>query len=169
MPDTAKKTFYIYFKENMNELGLPAPASLFGSLTAAVSSIGAMSKYVKTFGTTATISEMVGTLAGGSTAAGGGCVGLATALSEVALAFGGLAAAFYVGACIGSLAVATGKYLSGGLSISDCISTANTHGLQTQWLGNYLNMNPSAIVPGKKIRHHLTSSQFTLVPAKHVA
>lgn len=169
MSDTAEKTFYIYFKENMNELGLPAPASLFGTLTAAVSSIGAMSKYVKTFGTSATVRQMIVALPGGAAAAGGGCVGLATALSEVALAFGGLTAAFYVGACIGSLAVATGKSLSGGLSISDCISTANTHGFQTHWLGNFLNMNPSAIVPGKKVRHHLTSSQFTLVPAKHIA
>lgn len=112
---------------------------------------------------------MVGALGGGAIAAGGGCVGLATALSEVALTLGGLAAAFYVGACIGSLAVATGKSISGGLSISDCLKTANTHGFQAHWLGVFLNMNPNAIKPGKKIRHYLTPSQFILVPAQQIA
>lgn len=108
MPKTSEKTFYSYFKENMDALGLPAPASLFGTLTAA----------------------------------------------------------YYVGACIGSLAVATGKYLSGGLSILDCINTANEYGFQAHWLGNFLNRNPNAIKPGKKIRHFFTPSQFTFVPAR---
>ncbi|MCG8552695.1 MAG: hypothetical protein MI799_20000 [Desulfobacterales bacterium] len=65
MPKTSEKTFYGYFKENMDALGLPAPASLFGTLTAAVSSIGAMSNYVKTFGTSVTIREMIVALPGG--------------------------------------------------------------------------------------------------------
>lgn len=166
MPKTSEKTFYSYFKENMDALGLPAPASLFGTLTAAVSSIGAMSNYVKTFGTSVTIREMIVALPGGAIGAGGGYVGIATALSEVTWAVGGLSAAYYVGACIGSLAVATGKYLSGGLSILDCINTANEYGFQAHWLGNFLNRNPNTIKPGKKIRHFLTPSQFTLVSAR---
>ena len=32
--------FYRYFKENMEALGLPAPESLFGSVTMAVESAG---------------------------------------------------------------------------------------------------------------------------------
>lgn len=35
-------SFYDYFKENMSELGLPAPESLFGTVGAAVSVIGSI-------------------------------------------------------------------------------------------------------------------------------
>ena len=131
MADKSEKTFYFYFKENMNSLGLPAPESLFGKLTTAVASIGTMASYVKTYGNTVTVSEMLGTLPGAAAGAGGGTAGVAAAVSEVTFAFGALAASFYVGACIGSLAVATGKSLSGGFSIADLFACAKSHGIPT--------------------------------------
>ncbi|MBT8338647.1 MAG: hypothetical protein KJP07_01415 [Desulfatitalea sp.] len=131
MADKSKKTFYFYFKENMVALGLPAPESLFGKLTTAVASIGTMSSYVKTYGTTATVAEMLGALPGAAPAAGGGAAGVAAVVSEITFTFGALAASFYVGACIGSLAVATGKSLSGGLSIADLFACAKSHGIPT--------------------------------------
>ncbi len=137
------KDFFDYFNENMEAMHLPAPRGFFGTLTKASASIGAMAAYVQKFGTEATVKEMVKTLEGAVRGAGGGAVGVATATSEVALIVAGCSAAFYVGACIGSLAVATGKTFSGGLSISDCFATANEYQIPTgSWLEKTLHGNP---------------------------
>jgi hypothetical protein len=131
MTNKSENNFYSYFKKNMEEMGLPAPETLFGKLTTAVASISAMSTCIKTYGNTVTVAEMFGTLSGAAAGAGGGTVGAAAAASELTLVAGGLAASYYVGACIGSLAVATGKYLSGGLSIADLFACAKSHGIPT--------------------------------------
>ena len=100
------KTFYAYFKENMEGLGLPAPESLFSTVAAAVGTISAMVAVLEKYGENVTVAELVGT---------------GSAASEYLLVVGACSAAFYVGACIGSLAVATGKKLSGGQNLFDCI------------------------------------------------
>lgn len=129
------KGFYDDFNDNMAELGLPAPRTLFGSLATATATISAMVRLVQVYGTKVTVAEMVGTLPGAAVGAGGGAVGVATAASEALLVIGALSGSFYVGACIGSLAVATGKALSGGTSIGDCVSAATLAGIPTpQWL-----------------------------------
>lgn len=56
------KGFYDHFSENMKALNLPAPESLFGTITTATESIGAMVKYVQTYGSRATVREMLMTL-----------------------------------------------------------------------------------------------------------
>jgi hypothetical protein len=131
MANRSEKSFYDYFKKNMAEMGLPAPETLFGTLTTAVASIGAMATYIKTYGDTATVAEMIGTIEGSVAGAGGGMVGAATAVSEALFFAGSLLAAYYVGACIGSLAVATGRYISGGMSIADMYDCAKSHGIPT--------------------------------------
>ncbi len=139
-------SFYDYFRENMEALGLPAPESLFGRLTLALGSIGAMSKYVQVYGTRATVAEMILTLPGAVPGAGGGAVGVSTALSEVAFVVGALSAAAYTGACIGSLAVATGRSLSGGLTIADYLHTVHVHGIGTNddsWLISTIHAHPA--------------------------
>lgn len=73
------------FTENMSALGLPAPSSLFGSVQAAASNIATM------LGPGATVAELIG------------ATRALAALSVV----GALSASFYVGACIGSLIVAS--------------------------------------------------------------
>lgn len=157
-----EKTFYQYFKQNMEETGLPAPMSLFGTLSTATASIGAMTTYISTYGTSTTVSEMLLTLPGAAAGAGGGVVGFATAVSEGLLVVGALSAAFYVGACIGSLAVATGKKLSNGISIADCFASANRHGIQTDiWLRHILVRHPALLNPGSgksKLRYPLASA-----------
>ena len=138
------KGFYDHFNENMKTLGLPAPRSLFGTLTTATATIGAMVKLIQTYGTKATVAEMIGTLPGAAAGAGGGTVGFASAASEGLFVLGALSAAFYVGACIGSLAVATGKSLSGGLSVVDCLTVATVHRIETPpWLRETLSTNPT--------------------------
>lgn len=107
---------------------------------------------------------MIFTLKGGSIAVGGRLVGAAAAVSEIVLVVGGLSAAYYVGACIGSLAVATGKCLSGGISIADCLSTATSHEFKSHgWLLKTLITNPSILKTGKKVRHFSTPSSYVLV------
>lgn len=84
-------TFSKAFQGNMNALGLPAPNSLFSSLTTALANLSAMLNAFKSVGPTATVAEMIG----------------ATVLKERLDVVGVMAASYYVGAVIGSLIVAT--------------------------------------------------------------
>ena len=110
--------FHKYFKENMEGLGLPAPETLYGNLQFALANATAMAKYVDQFGTRVTVKEMM--------KAG-------TRLEQLATA-GAVSAAFYVGAVIGSIAVAAGRTLSGGVSMSDVLCTAARCGVNASWL-----------------------------------
>jgi len=85
------KTFYSYFKENMEAIGLQAPESLFGSVTTAIASTTAIVAVTETVGAKVTISELIG----------------AGTLFEGLIVVGACTAAFYAGACLGSLAVAS--------------------------------------------------------------
>jgi hypothetical protein len=96
------------FTDCMESMGLPAPNSLFGTLTQATATIGAISAVVAKFGTSVTIAELVG----------------AGLLSEVLLVVGGVTASFYAGACAGCLAAATGETLSGGYGLGDVLYDA---------------------------------------------
>lgn len=93
--------FYRYFKENMDSLGLPAPESLFGTLQITIGTLTVLLTNIDKFGKTVTVGELIGT---------------GTRLEKLATV-AAISAAFYVGACIGSLAVATGRTL-GGAGIS---------------------------------------------------
>ena len=98
----ADKSFYEAFKANMEAMGLPCPQSLFGTITTASATIGSLASAVKTFGTTATLAEVLLTFptAGAATA-------VAAAVGEITVLIGAVCASFYLGACIGSLIVAS--------------------------------------------------------------
>ena len=51
--------FYKYFKENMDALNLPAPESLYGSITTAHASITGLLTYTDKFGPRVTVMEMI--------------------------------------------------------------------------------------------------------------
>lgn len=110
--------FYMYFKENMDGLGLPAPETLFGTVQAAIANAMVILSQIDKFGKAVTIAELIG--------AGTKIERLAT--------IGACSAAFYVGAVIGSIAVATGRTLSGGTSITDVFFTVSQHNLNRPWL-----------------------------------
>lgn len=110
--------FSSYFKQNMQDMGLSAPDELFGTLEKTVGSAYALSKAIETYGTRVTIGELIG--------AGTLSEGLGVALS--------VGAAFYLGAVIGSLAVATGRSISGGTTIADVLFTAKEHNLYSHWM-----------------------------------
>ena len=111
-------TFYDHFKENMEGLGLPAPATLFGTVQAAVANASVILSQIDKFGKAVTIGELIGA---GTRLEGLGVIAACSA-------------AFYVGAVIGSIAVATGRSFAGGTSISDVIFTANRYKLNRPWL-----------------------------------
>jgi hypothetical protein len=135
--------FYKYFKENMDSLGLPAPENLFGTVGAAVGNAAAILSQIDKFGKGVTIGEIIGA---------------GTRLEGLALV-GGCSAAFYVGAVIGSLAVATGRSTAGGTSLADVLFTAKKYKLDRKWLAPALQRCPSsynckiqAIEPGVRTR-----------------
>jgi hypothetical protein len=117
--------FYRYFRENMESLGLPAPVSLFGSLQMAMANAAAFVTHIDKFGKGITVGEMLG-------------AGLrAEKLGMVATS----SAAFYVGAVIGSIAVATGRTLSGGVSLADVMWEIRCNGLYRPWLAETMRRN----------------------------
>lgn len=100
-------SFYDYFKESMDSLGLPAPTSLFNTLQTATANISAMLATITKLGKSATIVEVIGT-----------STGKVLALDVIA-ALAGVTAAFYVGACVGALAYASGQFLRDNLWTSN--------------------------------------------------
>lgn len=119
--------FYQYFRENMEGLGLPAPVSMFGNLQMALANAAAFVAHIDKFGKRVTVKELIG-------------AGLrAEKLGMIAT----LSAAFYVGAVIGSIAVATGRTLSGGVSLVDVLWDIRCQGLYRPWLADTIRRNPA--------------------------
>ena len=118
--------FYKHFKANMDALNFPAPESIFGTVQSAVANTTVIISYVDKFGKTLTVIELIR---------------LGTKLEWLA-SIGACSVAFYVGAVIGSIAVATGQSLAGGVSIAEVLFTANFHGLNRSWLISMLHHRP---------------------------
>lgn len=119
--------FYRYFKENMDGLGLPAPETLFGTAQAAVANAAIFLSHIDKYGKAITVGELIGA---------------GTKLEKLGVV-AALSAAFYVGAVIGSLAVAGGRTISGGTSIADVLMMANQHRLNRPWLVSTLHRWPA--------------------------
>lgn len=130
--------FYKYFKENMEALGLmPPPDSLFGTQQLAIGTISTLLGLIEKFGTKVTVMELIGA---------------GTRLEQLAVV-GAASSAYYVGALIGSLAVATGQTLAGGTSLADVLYEASKWKLDRPWVTTLLHRHPSIYnpsVPGRK-------------------
>jgi hypothetical protein len=137
--------FHRYFKENMEALGLPAPDSLFGTLQGSLTTVTVLLASIDKFGKTATIADLIGA---------------GTRLEKLGM-IGTLSAAFYAGACIGSLAVATGRSMSGGTSVADVLLYARTHHLHRPWLAAELYRAPGIYRPkvGGRATHKYAAMQ----------
>jgi hypothetical protein len=118
--------FYRYFKENMDSLGLPAPETLYGNLQLALTNATALVKFYDEYGPRVTVKEMAK---------------LGTRFERL-VTLGACTASFYVGAVIGSIAVATGRSLSGGTSIADVLIFASRHDVKPSWLPTMLARYP---------------------------
>ena len=130
--------FYKYFKENMEALGLmPPPDSLFGTQQLAIGTISTLLGLIEKFGTKVTVMELIGA---------------GTRLEQLAVV-GAASSAYYVGALIGSLAVATGRTLAGGTSLADVLYEASKWKLDRPWVTTLLHRHPGIYnpsVPGRK-------------------
>jgi hypothetical protein len=130
--------FYKYFKENMEALGLVAPDTLFGSQQLAVGTIATILGFIDKFGTKVTVQEIIG----------------AGTKLELLATVGALGAAYYVGAAIGSLAVASGRTISGGTSLADVMYEASKWQLKRPWLTSLFHQRPGIYDPSVLGRKH---------------
>jgi hypothetical protein len=126
--------FYKYFKENMDSLGLPAPEGLFGTAQAAIANCAIFVAHIDKFGTKITVRELI--------KAG-------TRLEKLGVV-AAISASFYVGAVIGSIAVAAGRCLGNGTSLADVLFTANRSSLRRPWLTSTLQACPTLYGCGVK-------------------
>lgn len=98
--------FITYANDNMRQLGLTPVENMGDTVDQALVKLGTMAGTVAILGKGATVAELV----------------LATTIVEKIAVGATLYASYYVGAYIGSFAVATGKYLSCGSSIADALT-----------------------------------------------
>jgi hypothetical protein len=136
--------FYLYYKENMEALGLAAPDSLFGTQQLAIGTISTLVACVDKFGTRVTVMEIIG----------------AGTKLELLAAVGAVGAAFYVGAAIGSLAVAAGRTLGGGASLADVLFEALQWRLGRPWLTSLLHHRPEIYDPSMPGRKYYRTYRF---------
>ncbi|MFC4258559.1 hypothetical protein ACFOZ5_05850 [Marinobacter lacisalsi] len=133
--------FHRYFKENMNDLGLPVPEGIFDSYTAATSNVTVLFAALKTLGSGATMGELVG----------------ATVGFEKLLVAGAVGASYYLGAAVGSVAVATGRSLSCGTRMSDLFALIEEHDMEFSNWDIFFQANPGIIQPGHPSRRMLAA------------
>jgi hypothetical protein len=134
--------FYKYFKENMDSLGLDCPETLFATKGTAISTAATILAAIQQHGSKVTVAELIG--------AGTGL--------EKLIYLGALRASFYVGAVVGSIAVATGRSLAGGTSLADVLMEAQSNHLHRPWLAGVLMRWPGIYQPEVKSRKHYRQS-----------
>lgn len=116
----------------MEALGLlPPPDSLFGTQQLAIGSISTILRCIDKLGTRVTVMDVIGA---------------GTRLEQITV-LGAMGAAYYTGALIGSLAVATGRTLSGGTSLADVLYEASKWKLNRPWVTTVLHRNPGIYDP----------------------
>ncbi|HCH2580025.1 TPA: hypothetical protein NKS71_001208 [Vibrio parahaemolyticus] len=128
--------FSKHFNANMKALGLPVPSTLFDSATAAISNAAIMIEALKKLGRGATVAELIKATTG---------------LEKLKVA-GALLASFYVGAVVGSIAVASTKTLGCGLNLEGFFSFQNKHRLKYPNSHLFYAANPEILAP--KIKAH---------------
>jgi len=133
--------FYKYFRENMQALGMDAPESLYGSAISVLGVVKSLEAAMDKLGPDATVGELLG----------------ATKRSEKLLVVAAMSASIYVGALIGSLAVAAGRSLAGGTSLADALAMALGDGTYRPWLVSTLIKHPGILDKRVKSRHLLAA------------
>lgn len=124
---TNETDFVKYYKANMAALGLPTPSGLFDGVTAITATTVALAEGVTKYGTKITVTELA--IAG-------------TALERLKF-IAVVSAAFYAGAAIGSIAVATGRTIGCGASIADALWAARKLGIEQGWIQDVLITHPA--------------------------
>ena len=128
--------FKKYFNENMRELGLPFPSTFFDSYNSAVAHAIVMVEALKTLGKGATVGELIG----------------ATTGLEKLKVVAALGAAYYVGAVIGSIAIASGRSLGCGYKISNMFVFLEQNNLKFENWNLFYTMHPEILNKRHKFR-----------------
>jgi len=115
-----------YFSENMTALGLPVPTSAFTTVAVAYANIDQLATAVSLHGRHASLTDMW----------------KATKKLERLKLAAPVLAAFYTGA-----AVAIGRSLGCGSTITDAIVQLQNHGIHSVWLESELKSNPNFVHP----------------------
>ncbi len=138
---TNEAGFAHHFEKNMNALGLPAPTSFYTGIVAATATAKGMAEAVAVYGRTATISQIALRITMGY------------ALAPIIVRGGSfilaLGAAYYAGACIGSIAVAAIKAGSGPcdgkVSVAQVMNWARENGIYENWIESELISSPEIL------------------------
>lgn len=121
-----QQSWFSYFKENMDDMGLPVPTSWYGTQVAVTGSISSLVAVQSRFGARVTIGDLAG----------------AGAATDGLVVIAGMSAAWYLGGAIGSSAVATGRHLGCGTRIIDVISYASRHRMLSPAIQHLLIAHP---------------------------
>ncbi len=121
--------FNKYFRENMESLGMPVPSKLFDTFNAAVANAAVMTEALTTLGRGATVGELIGATTG---------------LERLKLA-ASLGASFYVGAVVGSIAVASGRSMACGTRMADLFAFQKRYGLEFENSRHFFLTHPEVL------------------------
>lgn len=130
--------FVHHFEENMKALGLPAPTTIYTSSVAIIAAVKSMSDIIGTYGRSASLTQLAMRATWGFALSG--------VVSRVAGIVLALRASYYVGACIGSAAVATRKSMGcGTTTVADVMNWARKNGIYESWIEGELLSNPQIL------------------------
>ncbi len=121
--------FKKYFNENMKAMNLPVPSTLFDNFNAAIANAGLILETLNTLGKGATIAEIIKATTG---------------LEKLKVA-ASLGAAYFVGAAIGSIAVASGRSLGCGYRITDMFVFLEQTNLKFDNCNSFYMMHPEIL------------------------
>lgn len=122
-----------YFKENMDALGLPAPASLYSSAVTALATIRRFKAFVTKYGKKVTVKELIKA----------GIVDEQLEVIEL------MVFSAYLGCLIGSACVALQRCAMGGTTIADIIWMATKHNINPPYLRSTLMRNRRILPQGR--------------------
>ena len=128
--------FKKYFNNNMQALGLPVPSTLFDTFQTAIATASTIAGTLATLGKGATIGELIGATVG---------------LEKLTVA-ASIGAAAYTGAVIGSIAVASGRSLGCGSSISDLFVFSQQNNLYFEGFTAFYMHNPQVLDKSHRFR-----------------
>lgn len=109
-------SFWVYFRENMQALNLPCPDGISANATAVGASVRTLEGFVSKYGTRVTVRDMI----------------RAGLLKERFGTIGALTAAYYLGAVVGSAAVATFRVANKGATLAEVIEEGMAMGARNR-------------------------------------
>jgi hypothetical protein len=130
--------WHAYFTENMEALGLDVPKSWYGKGTQIVATLAALVALSEKFGSRVTIGELLS----------------AGTKGELLLVAGSGYASWYLGAAVGSAAVASGRYIGCGTQMIDILGYAGRNQLLTPAITRRLMVHSEIYDSSKKNRRH---------------